>query len=162
MIPYIGPKICIIGGCTVEGASLILFGFAIYLPNGIPFIVFCFCIRIITALGSACTLTASLTYTATLFKVNLNEVNGIVESSYGVGFMAGPAIVGILYKVFILMHFALICLLCVHIVWLIFCSSHTLILITFCHNQNEILHFFHPLLLVFPIESSKLKYNLIY
>ncbi|XP_057300991.1 MFS-type transporter SLC18B1-like isoform X3 [Hydractinia symbiolongicarpus] len=117
MIPYIGPKFCLIGGCTVEGASLILFGFAIHLPNGIPFIVFCFCIHIITALGSACTLTASLTYTATLFKDNLNTVNGIVESSYGVGFMAGPAKGGILYKVggftvpFLVLGLCVICLI---------------------------------------------------
>ncbi|XP_057300992.1 MFS-type transporter SLC18B1-like [Hydractinia symbiolongicarpus] len=117
MIPYIGPKFCLIGGCTVEGASLILFGFAIHLPNGIPFILFCFCIRIITALGSACTLTASLTFTATLFKDNLNTVNGIVESSFGAGFMAGPAIGGILYKVggftlpFLVLGLCVICLI---------------------------------------------------
>lgn len=99
LLPLIGPKFCLIAGCFLEGGSEVLFGFVSELESGIMFISFCFIIRIVTALGSACSQTAILAIVSITFKDNMSTMFGILELFSGLGFMAGPALGGFLYEV---------------------------------------------------------------
>jgi len=98
-MPLIGPKLCLITGAFVEGASHIVFGFVDHLPDGNIFIGICFTIRVVTAIGTACADTAFLSIMLITFKENSSTVFGMVELFSGLGAMAGPAIGGVLFKV---------------------------------------------------------------
>lgn len=98
-LPVIGPKFCLIAGVFLEAGSQVLFGFVEDLPSGYVFITYCFVIRVVTALGSAMSQTATLSIMAITFKENMSTVFGMLELFSGLGLMAGPALGGVLYKV---------------------------------------------------------------
>jgi len=97
-MPRLGVKFCLIAGCFLEGGTEILFGFVEDLPSGPVFVVFCFVIRIVMAIGSALSATASLSILTVTFKDHIGTVFGVTELFTGLGFMAGPALGGVLYQ----------------------------------------------------------------
>ena len=67
--------------------------------DNVTFTTLCFVFRILTAIGSAASITAGFAYVATTFPDNLSIVVGILESAVGLGLMIGPAFGGIVYEV---------------------------------------------------------------
>jgi len=98
LLPTIGPKFTLTAGLFLCSGSQILFGFVSMLPKGTVFVVFCFLLRVVTALGGAAADTASFAIVAGEFGTNIGKVTGAMETFTGLGFMLGPPFGGILYS----------------------------------------------------------------
>ncbi|XP_019625109.1 PREDICTED: MFS-type transporter SLC18B1-like [Branchiostoma belcheri] len=96
-ITRIGSRFMLISGVFVGGSCSFLFGFLEYM-EGTTFIVFCFAIRTMGALGVAANQTAAITILTHEFPKNVAKVLGTLELFMGLGMMAGPPIGGVLYN----------------------------------------------------------------
>ncbi|XP_002732493.1 MFS-type transporter SLC18B1-like [Saccoglossus kowalevskii] len=95
----IGVKFMFIAGSFTCGVCCIIYGFLIRLDKGTEFIVFCFVVRSIEAVGSAASATAAFAIIAKTFPENIATTLGVLEIFSGLGFMLGPLIGGYLYQV---------------------------------------------------------------
>ncbi|XP_063433423.1 MFS-type transporter SLC18B1-like [Mytilus trossulus] len=96
-ITRIGSKFMFSCGTFVTGTCAILFGVLDRCPDGIVYIVMCFCCRVVEALGCSAYVTALFAITASVFPDNVSTVFGALETFSGIGMMVGPAIGGALY-----------------------------------------------------------------
>uniref|UniRef100_A0A2C9LCB3 Major facilitator superfamily (MFS) profile domain-containing protein n=1 Tax=Biomphalaria glabrata TaxID=6526 RepID=A0A2C9LCB3_BIOGL len=94
----IGPKFLFVSGILVGGSCSILFGILDKSPSGLPFIIICFACRSVEALGLSALITSSLAIISNEFPKHVATVFGFLETSNGIGLMAGPAIGGFLYE----------------------------------------------------------------
>ncbi|CAH1267527.1 SLC18B1 [Branchiostoma lanceolatum] len=92
----IGSRFMLTSGVFVGGSCSVLFGLLEY-TEGTTFIVFCFAIRSIEALGVAGFQTAGTAILTHAFPNNVATVMGSLEIFTGLGLMAGPPIGGVLY-----------------------------------------------------------------
>lgn len=79
-------------------SSLPLDRFVSMLPKGVVFVVFCFLLRVVMAMGGAAADTASFAIVAGEFGSNIGTVTGAMETFTGLGFMLGPPLGGVLYS----------------------------------------------------------------
>ncbi|KAI8508605.1 hypothetical protein Bbelb_137040 [Branchiostoma belcheri] len=113
-ITTIGSRFMLTSGVFVAGSCSVLFGLLEYM-DGAPFIVFCFAIRSVEALGVAAFQTAGTAILTHAFPNNVATVMGTLEIFTGLGLMAGPPIGGVLYDLggfktpFITMGLLLLC-----------------------------------------------------
>ncbi|XP_078683213.1 MFS-type transporter SLC18B1-like [Branchiostoma floridae x Branchiostoma belcheri] len=113
-ITAIGSRFMLTSGVFVAGSCSVLFGLLEYM-DGAPFIVFCFAIRSVEALGVAAFQTAGTAILTHAFPNNVATVMGTLEIFTGLGLMAGPPIGGVLYDLggfktpFITMGLLLLC-----------------------------------------------------
>ncbi|EEB18796.1 synaptic vesicular amine transporter, putative [Pediculus humanus corporis] len=82
----------------LAGVSVIAFGLLGYIETHGWFISLSFLFRIFEALGSAAAVTAAFAITAAAFPENVATTFAALEIFYGVGYIAGPSIGGILYS----------------------------------------------------------------
>ncbi|XP_062379053.1 MFS-type transporter SLC18B1 isoform X1 [Sardina pilchardus] len=99
-IVQIGAKLMIILGIFVSAVCTILFGLLDRAAAGTPFIVLCFVIRSVNAVGFAAAMTASFAILAKVFPNNIATVLGCMEIFTGLGLILGPPIGGWLYQAF--------------------------------------------------------------
>ncbi|CAC5370097.1 unnamed protein product [Mytilus coruscus] len=100
LLPLMGLKFMYIGGLFIAAGCTVLFGTLTYIDTSsenITFIIYCFLLRIILAIGCCGLQTASFALVAKEFPDSVATVFGITEVFVGVGFMSGPAIGGFLY-----------------------------------------------------------------
>ncbi|XP_063418170.1 MFS-type transporter SLC18B1-like [Mytilus trossulus] len=100
LLPLMGLKFMYIGGLFLAAGCTVLFGMLTYIDTStenITFIIYCFLLRIILAIGCCGLQTASFALVAKEFPDSVATVFGITEVFVGVGFMSGPAIGGFLY-----------------------------------------------------------------
>ncbi|CAH6778130.1 MFS-type transporter SLC18B1 [Phodopus roborovskii] len=96
----IGAKFMFIAGMFISGGVTILFGVLDQLPEGPIFIVMCFLVRIVDAIGFGAVITASSSILAKAFPNNVATVLGSLEVFSGLGLIAGPPLGGFLYQSF--------------------------------------------------------------
>lgn len=98
LLPTVGPRFTLTAGLFLCAGSQILFGFVSMLPKGVVFVVFCFLLRVVMAMGGAAADTASFAIVAGEFGSNIGTVTGAMETFTGLGFMLGPPLGGVLYS----------------------------------------------------------------
>lgn len=96
----IGAKFMFIAGMFISGGVTILFGVLDQLPDGPIFIVMCFLVRIVDAIGFGAAITASSSILAKAFPNNVATVLGSLEVFSGLGLIVGPPLGGFLYQSF--------------------------------------------------------------
>ncbi|XP_075718630.1 MFS-type transporter SLC18B1 [Rhinoderma darwinii] len=96
----IGAKFMFVAGLSVSGVVTILFGLLDKAPDGIIFIVMCFLVRSVDAVGFGASMTASFSILAKAFPNNIATAMGCLEIFTGLGLVLGPPIGGILYETF--------------------------------------------------------------
>ncbi|KAM7340738.1 hypothetical protein ACRRTK_001353 [Alexandromys fortis] len=96
----IGAKFMFIAGMFISGGVTILFGVLDQLPEGPIFIVMCFLVRIVDAIGFGAAITASSSILAKAFPNNVATVLGSLEVFSGLGLIVGPPLGGFLYQSF--------------------------------------------------------------
>ncbi|MBN3310869.1 S18B1 protein, partial [Amia calva] len=99
-IVQIGAKFMMISGLFVSGGCTILFGLLDKVPGTTNFIVLCFIIRSIDAIGFAAAMTSSFAIIANIFPNNIATVMGSLEIFTGLGLVLGPPMGGFLYQSF--------------------------------------------------------------
>uniref|UniRef100_A0A7M5XIE5 Major facilitator superfamily (MFS) profile domain-containing protein n=2 Tax=Clytia hemisphaerica TaxID=252671 RepID=A0A7M5XIE5_9CNID len=67
-LPIIGCRFCLLAGAFIMGGAQLLFGFVSTIESGSLFIVYCFAIRTVTAIGASMTSTAGLSILTISFK----------------------------------------------------------------------------------------------
>ncbi|KAF7639383.1 MFS domain-containing protein [Meloidogyne graminicola] len=87
------------GGVIFCGLSTIAFGFADYLPSGVPFFLGLLFCRTTQAIGSAFFNTGSWAIVGKLFPDRISMATGINEVAFGLGYTLGPAIGSALYEI---------------------------------------------------------------
>lgn len=97
---HFGAKFMFIAGMFISGGVTILFGVLDQLPEGPIFIVMCFLVRIVDAIGFGAAITASSSILAKAFPNNVATVMGSLEVFSGLGLVAGPPLGGVLYQSF--------------------------------------------------------------
>ncbi|KAL2098896.1 hypothetical protein ACEWY4_005376 [Coilia grayii] len=97
-IVQIGAKRMIITGMFVSAVCTILFGLLDRAEAGTQFIILCFVIRSVNAVGFAAAMTASFAILAKVFPNNIATVLGCMEIFTGLGLILGPPIGGWLYQ----------------------------------------------------------------
>ncbi|XP_066286966.1 MFS-type transporter SLC18B1-like isoform X1 [Branchiostoma lanceolatum] len=97
-ITTIGSRFMLVAGVCVAGCCSMMFGFVEYM-EGTTFVVFCFLIRTMEALGVSAYFTAGTAILTHAFPNSAAKVMGILEVFSGLGLMAGPPIGGLLYGV---------------------------------------------------------------
>ncbi|XP_077989878.1 MFS-type transporter SLC18B1-like [Glandiceps talaboti] len=97
-LPQIGAKFMFLSGSFTCGCCAIIFGFLDKLSPGTEFVVFCFVVRSVEALGAAASGTAAFAIIARTFPDNLATTFGVLEIFSGLGFMIGPPLGGYLYS----------------------------------------------------------------
>lgn len=98
ILPVVGARFLFMVGMFLSGGCSILFGALIHIVNQNTFVVFCFLVRGIEALGASAFTTASYVFVAQIFPENIGAVMGILETFVGLGMSTGPAIGGLLYS----------------------------------------------------------------
>ncbi|XP_029452441.1 MFS-type transporter SLC18B1 isoform X2 [Rhinatrema bivittatum] len=96
----IGAKFMFVAGMFVSGVATILFGMLDKAPEGPAFIVLCFVVRSVDAMGFGASTTASFSILAKTFPNNVATVLGILEIFTGLGIVLGPPLGGFLYQSF--------------------------------------------------------------
>ncbi|XP_076408741.1 MFS-type transporter SLC18B1 isoform X2 [Peromyscus maniculatus bairdii] len=96
----IGAKFMFISGMFISGGVTILFGVLDQLPDGPIFIVMCFLMRLVDAIGFGAAITASSSILAKAFPNNVATVLGGLEVFSGLGLLVGPPLGGFLYQSF--------------------------------------------------------------
>ncbi|XP_064412168.1 MFS-type transporter SLC18B1 isoform X1 [Latimeria chalumnae] len=99
-IVQLGAKFMLVSGMFISGGCTILFGLLDRAPNGTIFILMCFLVRSLDAVGFAAATTASFSILAKAFPNNIATMLGGVEVFTGLGLVAGPPIGGFLYQTF--------------------------------------------------------------
>ncbi|XP_069034807.1 MFS-type transporter SLC18B1 isoform X2 [Lepisosteus oculatus] len=99
-IVQIGAKFMLVSGLFVSGVCTILFGLLDKVAGKTDFIVLCFLIRSIDAIGFAAAMTSSFAIIAKAFPNNIATVLGSLEIFTGLGLVLGPPIGGFLYQSF--------------------------------------------------------------
>ncbi|KAI1895770.1 hypothetical protein AGOR_G00110190 [Albula goreensis] len=99
-IVQIGAKFMLISGLFVSSGCTILFGLLDKVPGTTNFIVLCFIIRSIDAVGFAAGVTSSFALSAKVFPNNIATVLGSLEIFSGLGLILGPPFGGLLYQSF--------------------------------------------------------------
>ncbi|XP_072042155.1 MFS-type transporter SLC18B1-like [Amphiura filiformis] len=98
LIPVIGTKFTFLAGCWVAGGCNVIFGFLDQLESGTQFLVFCYVVRSLEAVGAAASITAAMAIVANAFPDNVAVVMGWLEVFSGLGFAVGPPLGGALYQ----------------------------------------------------------------
>ncbi|XP_069091276.1 MFS-type transporter SLC18B1 isoform X2 [Pleurodeles waltl] len=96
----IGAKFMFLAGMFSSGVATILFGMLDKAADGTPFIVLCFVVRAVDAIGFGAAMTASFSILAKAFPNNIATVLGTLEIFTGLGLVLGPPIGGFLYQTF--------------------------------------------------------------
>lgn len=99
LIPLVGASRMFNVGLGVAGAATLAFGVLDRIPSATGFIISCYVMRVIEAVGTAAFYTASYTVVANKFPENINMLVGTAETMMAVGVAAGPAMGGGLYSV---------------------------------------------------------------
>ncbi|KAL3889994.1 hypothetical protein ACJMK2_002303, partial [Sinanodonta woodiana] len=97
-ITKIGAKFMFVTGIMVCGSCSILFGNLNAGPDGTVFVVMCFVVRSVEALGCSAFVTALFAIVAYEFPAYSTTVIGSLETFSGLGLMVGPPIGGALYE----------------------------------------------------------------
>ncbi|KAJ0181292.1 hypothetical protein K1T71_003377 [Dendrolimus kikuchii] len=98
-LPAMGAKFMFISGLLVAGVCNVLFGCLASIEDKTTFIVLCFVVRGLEALGASAYSTAGFVFVVNVFPDNIGSVLGILETFVGLGMSVGPAIGGILYSI---------------------------------------------------------------
>lgn len=85
-------------GLLIEGFVNVLFGYLVYVPNGTPFIVLSFALRMIGGVASAVFLTASFTIVVKEFPERTAQTFSLTATLLGLGLILGPVFGGFLYQ----------------------------------------------------------------
>ncbi|XP_055345427.1 MFS-type transporter SLC18B1-like [Paramacrobiotus metropolitanus] len=93
-----GAKFLFVTGILTTGAAAILMGFLEFCPAGRSFVIMCFVIRVVDAVGVSAFLTASFTVIANEFPTAISTIFGACETFNGLGYTLGPPIGGLLYQ----------------------------------------------------------------
>ncbi|XP_066020939.1 MFS-type transporter SLC18B1-like [Pocillopora verrucosa] len=115
LMPKYGARTMLVTGTFIAGTSLMLMGFGEVIFDPTMFIIFCFVLRITSAIGAAAAETAVLSLMLQKFPNDTGTVSGAVETSCLVGSSFGPVFGGFMYTVggfklpFILMGLILFC-----------------------------------------------------
>ncbi|XP_073339010.1 MFS-type transporter SLC18B1 isoform X1 [Pagrus major] len=99
-IVQIGAKFMLVAGLFVSSGCTIMFGLLDRVPAGPPFIILCFVVRSIDALGFAAAMTSTFAMTAKIFPNNVATVLGSLEIFTGLGLIMGPPVGGWFYQSF--------------------------------------------------------------
>ncbi|KAK3583194.1 hypothetical protein CHS0354_025711 [Potamilus streckersoni] len=97
-IAKIGAKFMFVTGIMVCGACTILFGNLNAGPDGTTFVVMCFVVRSVEALGCSAFVTSLFAIVAYEFPAYSTTVIGSLETFSGLGLMVGPPLGGALYE----------------------------------------------------------------
>ncbi|XP_066918678.1 MFS-type transporter SLC18B1-like [Clytia hemisphaerica] len=97
-MPKLGVKFSMIGGSFVQGCSLVILGSLDYIEDDQLFLIYCFILRVVMAVGAAGCETGCLSIVSISFKHRMSTAQGVMSGSSGVGLMLGPVIGGVLYK----------------------------------------------------------------
>ncbi|XP_021114921.1 MFS-type transporter SLC18B1 isoform X3 [Heterocephalus glaber] len=97
---HIGAKFMFIAGMFISGGVTIIFGVMDQLPDGPIFIIMCFLVRVIDAIGFGAAITASSSILTKAFPNNVATVLGSLEVFTGLGLVVGPPLGGFLYQSF--------------------------------------------------------------
>ncbi|XP_071092502.1 MFS-type transporter SLC18B1-like [Haliotis cracherodii] len=92
------PRTFYMVGVCVFGCCDIIFGCLDHLPSGIPFIVACFIVRSLEALGTAAVMTSSFAIVGLCFPERIATFYALLKSVSGAAYMIGPAIGGGFYE----------------------------------------------------------------
>ncbi|XP_046350917.2 MFS-type transporter SLC18B1-like [Haliotis rufescens] len=98
MLSKYNPRPFYIAGLCLFGACDIIFGCLDKLPPGTPFIVACFIVRSVEALGTSAVMTASFTIAGFCFPERVATVFSVLRTAVGIALMIGPALGGALYQ----------------------------------------------------------------
>ncbi|CAF4780229.1 unnamed protein product [Pieris macdunnoughi] len=98
-LPTIGVKFMFTAGLFMAGACNVLFGTLSLIEDTTTFLVLCFVVRGLEALGASAYSTASYVYVVNVFPDTIGSVLGILETFVGLGMSVGPAIGGLLYSI---------------------------------------------------------------
>ncbi|XP_048386604.1 MFS-type transporter SLC18B1 isoform X5 [Stegostoma tigrinum] len=99
-IVQVGAKFMFVSGMFISGCCTILFGLLDKAPDGLIFIVLCFIIRSLDAIGFSGCVTASFSILAATFPNNVATIMGLLEIFTGLGLVLGPPVGGFLYQMF--------------------------------------------------------------
>ncbi|XP_036398582.1 MFS-type transporter SLC18B1 [Megalops cyprinoides] len=99
-IVHIGAKFMLISGLFVSAGCTVLFGLLDKVPGTVNFVVLCFIIRSVDAVGFAAAMTSSFAISAKVFPNNIATVLGSLEIFTGLGLILGPPLGGLLYQSF--------------------------------------------------------------
>nr|XP_046220602.1 MFS-type transporter SLC18B1-like isoform X2 [Oncorhynchus gorbuscha] len=99
-IVQIGAKFMLISGLFVSSVCTILFGLLDKVPDGPTFIILCFIIRSVDAVGFSAAMTSSFAVSTKVFPNSIATVLGSLEIFTGLGLILGPPIGGWLYQSF--------------------------------------------------------------
>ncbi|GFR65866.1 MFS-type transporter-like protein [Elysia marginata] len=95
----IGAKFMFVSGILVGGSCSVLFGLLNKCPSGEIFVVMCFAVRSVEALGLTGLLTASFAIISNEFPNHVATVFGALETASGIGMMIGPSLGGLIYQI---------------------------------------------------------------
>ncbi|XP_030843946.1 MFS-type transporter SLC18B1-like isoform X1 [Strongylocentrotus purpuratus] len=98
-LPTIGGKFMFLSGSFVTSGCNILFGFLNKIEGKTTFLIYCFVIRIVEALGSAATNTAGLAICANVYPDKVAQMSGFLEVFVGIGLAIGPALGSLFYGI---------------------------------------------------------------
>uniref|UniRef100_A0AAR2JDZ0 Major facilitator superfamily (MFS) profile domain-containing protein n=1 Tax=Pygocentrus nattereri TaxID=42514 RepID=A0AAR2JDZ0_PYGNA len=99
-IVQIGAKFMVTAGLFVSGGCTVVFGFLDRAPEGTVFIVLCFVVRSMNAVGFAAAVTSSFAISAKVFPHNIATILGFMEIFTGIGLILGPPLGGWMYQSF--------------------------------------------------------------
>ncbi|GFG40306.1 hypothetical protein Cfor_06387 [Coptotermes formosanus] len=97
-LDFIGPKFMLNCGIFIASTCSILFGLLDLIARHLDFIALSFTIRIVEALGASAATTAAFAITAAVFPDSVATTFAALEVFYGLGYIVGPMIGGILFS----------------------------------------------------------------
>lgn len=92
-----GAKLLLNSGVFLAAVCAIVFGLLAFIQGHIAFIAMSFIVRIAEALGSSAAVTAAFSITAVMFPNSVATTFATLEIFYGLGYIVGPSIGGVLY-----------------------------------------------------------------
>ncbi|KAL4715239.1 hypothetical protein ACJJTC_007821 [Scirpophaga incertulas] len=99
ILPSVGTKFLFISGMFITGTCNVIFGTLALIEDSTTFVVLCFIVRGLEALGASAYSTASYVFVVNAFPDSVGSVLGILETFVGLGMSVGPAIGGLLYTI---------------------------------------------------------------
>ncbi|XP_071944869.1 MFS-type transporter SLC18B1-like [Antedon mediterranea] len=99
LIPVFGLKPTFTVGYVIAAIGNILFGFVDIFEDKSTFLAVCFSLRVLTSMGGAAAITASLTILANCFQGTMSQPMGNIAASAGLGMILGPFVGGLLYEI---------------------------------------------------------------
>jgi len=127
LIPHLGSRLLIITGQFLGGGCILLFGFLDHIgttDDNTLFVVYCFLLRIVLAIGCTACTTSGFAITAAIFPNHVATIFGLLETATGLGMMVGPALGGIFYQFggftlpFVVLGMLMILTVPLHMLWL--------------------------------------------